>query len=67
MGDLNYYSCKIKVTPDQGKPRSEQIIIEELGITEVEKAIQLYMKDSIDLWEITNISKTNIDTVIKKS
>ena len=67
MSDLNYYSCKIRVTPDQGKPHNETIIVEELGITEVEKALQLFMKDSIDMWEITNISKTNIDTVIKKS
>lgn len=66
MGDLNYYSCKVRITPDQGKPTTVTIIVEELGITEVEKTIQVHMKDSIDLWEITNISKTNIDTVIKK-
>ena len=66
MGELCYYLCKVRIIPDVGKPRRESIIIQDYGITEVEKVLQEYLKDSVDVWEITSITKTGIDKVIKK-
>jgi hypothetical protein len=62
-----YYLCKVDYFPDgQNKAQKLQILVNSTGVTEAEKLIANYMKDSMGTYEITAVTKTKIEKVIEE-
>ena len=63
---MAYYLCKVSLMEEgSSKTTKTQILVEETGVTEAEAKIHQHFSGSIMSYEVTDVSKTRIESVLK--